>query len=58
VIAKGEKKSVTFSLMRRDLSYWNVVAQQWALAKGEYGLSVGSGSTSRDFRSTGSLVVG
>jgi beta-glucosidase len=55
VIAKGEEETVSFSLMRRDLSYWDVVAQQWALAKGEYALSVGA--SSRDFRSTGSLVV-
>lgn len=55
VITKGGEKEVSFPLMRRDLSYWDVVAQQWALAKGTYTLSVGA--SSRDLRSTGSLVV-
>lgn len=55
VIAKGGEEQVSFQLMRRDLSYWDVGAQQWALAKGTYGLSVGA--SSRDLRSTGSLVV-
>lgn len=37
-----------FELMRRNLSYWDVVAQDWALTKGDYVLSVGA--SSRDFR--------
>lgn len=55
VVEKGTEKEVSFALMRRDLSYWDVVAQQWALAKGTYTLSVGA--SSRDLRSTGSLVI-
>jgi beta-glucosidase len=55
VVSKGGESTVNFELMRRDLSYWDVVAQQWALAKGTYTLSVGA--SSRDLRSTGSLIV-
>ncbi|KAI0406452.1 beta-glucosidase M [Xylaria palmicola] len=35
---------VRFDLTRRDLSVWDVVAQKWALRKGEYGVFVGSSS--------------
>lgn len=47
-LAAGEHKDVTFKLRRRDISYWDVIAQKWALASGEYIFSVGS--SSRDLR--------
>lgn len=51
----GESKTVTFSLTRRDLSIWDVVAQQWRLQDGKYPMWVGA--SSRDFKLTGSLTV-
>ncbi|KAI0549905.1 beta-glucosidase M [Xylaria curta] len=36
--------TVSFDLTRRDLSVWDVVAQKWALQKGDYGVFVGSSS--------------
>ncbi|KAI0186452.1 beta-glucosidase [Xylaria flabelliformis] len=36
--------TVNFDLTRRDLSVWDVVAQKWALQKGDYGVFVGSSS--------------
>ncbi|KAI1246661.1 hypothetical protein MGN70_013562 [Eutypa lata] len=40
-----ETKTVTFELTRRDLSYWDVVAQNWVLLEeGEYTFSVGESS--------------
>ena len=44
-----------FVLTRRDLSVWDVVAQQWRLRRGTYRLYVGA--SSRDLRLTGSLVI-
>lgn len=41
-IAAGDKADVTFSLRRRDISYWDTTAQKWAIAKGEYTLAVGA----------------
>ncbi|KAH8156739.1 hypothetical protein CIB48_g11508 [Xylaria polymorpha] len=38
--------TVSFDLTRRDLSVWDVVAQKWALRKGDYGIFVGSSSRS------------
>lgn len=40
----GESATVTFSLTRRDLSVWDVVAQKWLLRKGEYTVYVGRSS--------------
>jgi beta-glucosidase len=54
-LAPGASSTVTFSLMRRDLSYWDIVSQDWVLPAGEYGLSVGF--SSRDIKLTGSFVA-
>ncbi|RDW77928.1 beta-glucosidase D [Coleophoma crateriformis] len=55
LIATGAQESVTFSLRRRDLSYWDVVAQEWAIARGTYTFSVGA--SSRDLRVFGTATV-
>lgn len=44
----GEITTVEFDLMRKDLSYWDVVTQNWILANGTYGIYVGS--SSRNFK--------
>ncbi|KAH8812633.1 beta-glucosidase [Xylogone sp. PMI_703] len=41
---------VQFSLTRRDLSYWDTIAQQWRVPKGEIKISVGF--SSRDLPAT------
>jgi hypothetical protein len=32
----GESKTVTLALTQRDISYWNVVNQNWTVASGKY----------------------
>lgn len=54
-IAVGASETVGFQLRRRDLSSWDVEAQEWALTKGTFGILVGA--SSRDFRMQGSLTV-
>ncbi|KAK4495538.1 hypothetical protein PRZ48_013870 [Zasmidium cellare] len=51
----GEEQEVSFALRRRDLSYWDVEAQKWAIAEGTYGVHVGA--SSRDLKSEGTIVV-
>jgi beta-glucosidase len=51
----GASSIVTFDLMRRDLSYWDIVAQDWVIPAGEIGLSVGF--SSRDISFTGGVTV-
>ncbi|KAK4234123.1 glycoside hydrolase [Achaetomium macrosporum] len=49
----GETRTVTFGLTRRDLSYWDVVVQNWVMVtEGRYGFRVGL--SSRDLRVGGS----
>ncbi|KAL6870204.1 hypothetical protein ACO1O0_001542 [Amphichorda felina] len=41
-LEKGEKRKVEFQLTRRDLSYWDVVRQNWVmLEEGEYVFAAG-----------------
>lgn len=43
-IQPGESVTVSFDLTRRDLSTWDVVAQQWKLQSGNYNVYVGASS--------------
>ncbi|KAK7544479.1 avenacinase [Phyllosticta citribraziliensis] len=40
-LAPGETKTVGFELLRRDLSFWDVEAQQWRLPSGTIGVEAG-----------------
>jgi beta-glucosidase len=51
----GESSVAEFTLMRRDLSYWDIVAQDWVVPSGEFGVSVGF--SSRDIKLTGTMTV-
>jgi beta-glucosidase len=44
LIPAGKSAKVTFSLTRRDLSTWDVIAQKWLLQSGSYNIYVGSSS--------------
>lgn len=47
--------TVTFELKRRDLSVWDVSAQNWKIEIGDYILYVGA--SSRDFKAQTTLTV-
>jgi beta-glucosidase len=47
-LSPGQSANVTFSLMRRDLSFWSVQDQEWRIPRGSIGLHVGF--SSRDIR--------
>ncbi|GLB02164.1 hypothetical protein AtubIFM57258_003505 [Aspergillus tubingensis] len=55
LLSAGETAQVSFSLNRRDLSTWNVEAQQWQLQSGTYQVYVGR--SSRDLPLTGEFSV-
>ncbi|PLB49315.1 beta-glucosidase [Aspergillus steynii IBT 23096] len=40
----GESKKVSFPLTRRDLSYWDVTAQEWRMPRGEFTVHIGFSS--------------
>ncbi|KAH8646691.1 beta-glucosidase-related glycosidase [Xylariales sp. PMI_506] len=47
-LAARETQTVAFELVRRDLSYWDIVSQQWLIPAGDFTLSIGF--SSRDLR--------
>ncbi|KAJ5651336.1 Glycoside hydrolase superfamily [Penicillium longicatenatum] len=49
-VSAGMSEKVTFSVRRRDLSYWDTAAQKWAIANGRDSFSVGA--SSRDIHAT------
>lgn len=54
-LAKGAEAKVKFELRRRDLSYWDVEAQNWAVASGTYEFFVGA--SSRDLKAHATFTV-
>ncbi|KAF9764196.1 hypothetical protein IL306_002870 [Fusarium sp. DS 682] len=52
----GQSKKISFSLRRRDLSYWDVAAQEWVVPKGDIKLSAGFSSRDLKTSTTVSLV--
>lgn len=52
----GEQKEVKFPLTRRDISYWDVTAQEWRVPRGEF--SVHIGLSSRDLQQEIGFRVG
>jgi len=46
---------VKFQLRRRDLSFWDVAAQEWALPSGDFKIYIGASSS--DIRQTGTLAM-
>ena len=52
-LAAGASAQVTFNLMRRDISYWDVVAQDWRIPAGDMTVSVGF--SSRDLQVNGTV---
>ncbi|KAI0532704.1 glycoside hydrolase superfamily [Xylaria digitata] len=55
VLNAGAKQTVSFKLLRRDISVWDSTKQNWIIPAGEFTLYVGS--SSRDIRQTGKLTV-
>jgi beta-glucosidase len=55
LIKSGKSTTVTFNLNRRDLSTWDVDAQQWLLQRGTYQIYVGRDS--RDLPLSGTLTI-
>ncbi|EFX04586.1 beta-glucosidase 2 [Grosmannia clavigera kw1407] len=54
-IAPGQIRNVTFELQRRDVSYWDIVSQQWLIPEGAFTVNVGF--SSRDIKATTTLTA-
>ncbi|KAG9517670.1 glycoside hydrolase family 3 protein, partial [Aureobasidium melanogenum] len=54
-LGAGQTRTVTFPLMRRDLSFWDAIQQQWIIPSGQFG--VRAGFSSRDIQVTSGFSV-
>ena len=54
-IQPNETREVSFLLTRRDVSVWDVVAQEWKVQVGE-SVGVWVGGSSRDLRLNGTVL--
>lgn len=54
-LSAGESQSLTFSLTRKDLSFWDVVAQDWQIPSGSFGVTLGL--SSRDVQADSSISL-
>ncbi|KAK1991223.1 glycosyl hydrolase family 3 N terminal domain-containing protein [Colletotrichum falcatum] len=54
-LSPGQTERIDFEFTRRDLSVWDVEAQQWRLRRGTY--TVWAGSSSRNLSLQGSLEI-
>lgn len=54
-VSPGDKKTVSITLTRYDLSIWDVVKQGWRKPRGQIGITVGA--SSRDARLNGYLFI-
>ncbi|KZV87575.1 beta glucosidase precursor [Exidia glandulosa HHB12029] len=55
LIKKGQSKTLTLELLKRDISIWDVVSQSWVVPKGRYTVAVGA--SSRDIRQSTTFTV-
>ena len=53
----NEFKEVTLVLSRKDISFWNVVKQQWTIASGEYTVWISTSANNADMKLQGSFNV-
>ncbi|KAK6537809.1 hypothetical protein TWF694_010714 [Orbilia ellipsospora] len=52
-LGKGEKKTIKLSILRRDVSYWCVVRQNWIMpTSGEFTIYVGNSSRNLPLKAT------
>ncbi|KAF4943979.1 hypothetical protein FSARC_14805 [Fusarium sarcochroum] len=51
----GESRVAIFELLRRDISYWNVLSQTWVIPSGDFKLHIGF--SSKDIKTTADVTV-
>ncbi|KAL2861085.1 beta-glucosidase [Aspergillus lucknowensis] len=49
MLEPGQREVVTFNLTRRDVSFWDAVAQEWKIPRGDFGVWAGQSSRDEEF---------
>lgn len=53
----GQSKTVILPLTQRDISYWNVVNQNWIVALGKYAVYISTSANNADIKLQGSFNI-
>jgi beta-glucosidase len=53
----GESKTVSLTLTQRDISYWNVVNQNWTIASRNYSVWISTSADNADIKLRGSFNI-
>jgi beta-glucosidase len=56
-LVAGESKQVTLVLTQKDISYWNVVKQDWTVASGNYTVWIGTSANNDDLKLQSFFIV-
>lgn len=56
-LTASESKTITLTLNQRDVSYWNVIKQQWAVAEGKYTVWISTSANADDIKLKGSFTI-
>ena len=56
-LAVGESKRVSLVLTQKDISYWNVVNQQWTIARGTYIVWISTSANNADIKLRSSFNI-
>ena len=56
-LAAGESREVTLVLSRKDISFWNVISQQWVVAPGTYTVWISTSANDADVKLEGSFNI-
>jgi beta-glucosidase len=49
-LVAGESKAITLALTQRDISYWNVIKQNWTVAPGKYTVWISTSANNADIK--------
>jgi beta-glucosidase len=49
-LESGESKQVTFILIQKDISYWNIINQKWIIASGNYTVFISTSANYDDIK--------
>ena len=56
-LGAGQSKDVTLTLVQKDISYWNVISQNWTVASGDYTVWISTSANNADMKLQSSFHI-